>query len=133
MFPGSELPVLCFVCVDFALHSARSKHSRRQICKGIVWPQMVVVHTPFFKLFPRVLDAPKQVRVQALIPQPSVEAFDEPVIHRLAGAYEVKFHSVLIGPCVQSPAAKLRAILHGDGLRDAALLNKSSQAGCDLL
>jgi hypothetical protein len=54
-----------------------------------------------FQFLPRGLDPPKQVRVQALDPQPPIEAFDEPVSHWLAGAYEVKLHSVLISPGIQ--------------------------------
>ena len=67
----------------------------------------------------------EQLYIQAFIPEPSVEALDKAVLHRLAGPDEVQLHSMLIGPTVHDPAAKLRPIIHRDGFGIAALCRDS--------
>ena len=69
----------------------------------------VVVDPPFFDDLAGVVEVGKQVRVQTLIAQPSVEALDKPVPHRLAGRDVMPFL-----PCQHRVRGELAAVVADD-------------------
>lgn len=94
--------------------------------------ESVIVLAPRFKLLAGVSKIEEQVGVQAFVAQTAVEALDKAVLCRLARPDEIQLHARLMGPGIHCPAAKLRAVVHGDGLRHAADPGESLQAGDDL-
>ena len=56
-----------------------------QCAEAVVWSQVIVVVTPRFDGLARLGQGEENVLVEALVPQPAVERFDESVLHRLAG------------------------------------------------
>ncbi len=59
---------------------------------------MVIVVTPCCKQLAGVTQTVKQVFVQALVPQATVEAFHEAILHRLARCDVVPFHLPVLLP-----------------------------------
>lgn len=59
---------------------------------------MVVVVAPGGDQGPGMAQVGEQVLVEALVPQAAVEAFDEPVLHRLAGRDVVPLDPALLLP-----------------------------------
>lgn len=47
---------------------------------------VIVVYPPLFELITGVFDRTEQLDIQAFIPESSVEALDEAILQRLAGA-----------------------------------------------
>jgi hypothetical protein len=62
-----------------------------------VWPDLIVVSTPFLHFRPGIVKAHEPVRVQALCSELAIERFDEAVIRRFAKAGEVEDNAFLIG------------------------------------
>lgn len=58
----------------------------------------IVFFAPGFNLPPRMREFHKPVRVEALVPQPAVEAFHMPVLHRPAGLDVNQFDLPLRAP-----------------------------------
>ena len=52
--------------------------------------------------------------VQALVPEPAVEALDEAVLHRLAGGDEVPGHTAFPAPSEHGIGGKLCSIVRDD-------------------
>ncbi len=63
---------------------------------------------------------PKPVLVQTLILESSIEAFDKAVLSWLSRLYKLQFHTVSIGPLVQSLTGLLRPLIRSGSLRIAA-------------
>ena len=63
--------------------------------------QDVVVLPPFFDDLPSFRKTREEVRVQALVAEAPVEAFDETVVRQFAGADELQFDPVFMRPAVQ--------------------------------
>lgn len=80
----------------------------------------VVIFTPMLKFLSSMFQRKEDFRVQTFIAQLRVEALNESILQRLAWADKVQHHSVVIGPGVQDPAAKLRPVVHCDRLGQAA-------------
>ncbi len=61
----------------------------------------------------------KHVYVQALIPQPTVEALNISVLHRLAQPNEIQLNAGMIRPRVHCPTGELASSVHGDRQRNS--------------
>ena len=72
---------------------------------------MVVVVAPCRDQVAGVAQAGEQVLVQAFIPQTTVEALDEAVLHRFAGRDVVPFDLPVLLPCQDRIRGQLRAIV----------------------
>jgi len=75
-------------------------------------------------ILPPVLDDPfglgqraEGLGIEALIPQPTVEAFDMTVFHRLARPDELQFDSPSMRPAVKGLAGKLWPVVRADDCR----------------
>ena len=82
---------------------------------------LVEVRPPRLDLAPGVVQRQGPVRVQAFIAQPAIEAFNKGVVGGLSRPAKVQRDAVDIGPVVERPRDKFRAIVHPDlGGRSAA-------------
>lgn len=74
-------------------------------------PTLVVFASPSFDLRSCFVNRFKPVRVQAFVPQRSVEGFDEAVVRGLAGATEIDSDFVVICPQIEQTTGKLAAVV----------------------
>jgi hypothetical protein len=79
----------------------------RSVPQRAVRSFLVVISAPFLDFASRVVETGEPVSVQALIPQPSVEAFHVGVLHRFAWLNEFQSNPAFFAPSGQSTAAKL--------------------------
>lgn len=77
-------------------------------------------------------EAFEEVFVQAFIPQPAVEAFDEAVLHRLAGGDEVPGHAAFPAPSEHGVGGKLRPVIRDDHAGLASKLDELIQLARNL-
>ena len=70
------------------------------------------------------------MRVQALVPEPAIEGFNERIVCGLAGAGEVQRHLVHIGPLIERSGDKLWPIVHPDLGRCRAALERQALHHC---
>jgi len=82
----------------------------------------IVVDPPLFDALAGITVAAEQVLVEALVPQPSVEAFHEAVLHRLAGRDVMPFDLPLFLPCEHGVRGQFGAVVGDDHTRVAAPL-----------
>ena len=75
---------------------------------------LVKVRPPRLDLAPGVVQRQEPVRVKAFVAQSAIEAFNEGIVGRLSGPAEVQRDAVDIGPMVERPRDKFRAIVHPD-------------------
>ena len=75
-----------------------------------------VVSGPDGDLAPLLIEVEEQGLVGPLITHATVEALDEPVLHRLAGPGEVEDDALLIGPQIEIAADELRSLIDSDCL-----------------
>jgi len=85
-----------------------------------VRPVGVVVLSPSLDLFAGIVEIEKHLQIQALVPQPSIEAFDEPVLDRLAGTNEIELHAIRVCPVLHVPASELSAVIDSDRFGSAS-------------
>src|SRR5512138_802243 len=93
----------------------------RELCQGLVVqcavrPMLVVVPAPGCNQDTGLGQRRKPMVVQALIPEPPVEALNERVLGRLPGLDQLELNSMLASPLIQCPAGKLRSLVSPDGL-----------------
>ena len=72
---------------------------------------LVEVRPPRLDLAPGVVQRQEPVRVQAFIAQPAIEAFHEGIVGRLSRPAEVQRDTVDVGPVVERPRDKFRAVV----------------------
>lgn len=77
--------------------------------------QGIVVVTPGLKFFPNIIEAEKEVYIEAFVPEPTVEAFHEAILDGPPRPYKIELNACLVGPRIHSPAAKFSAIVDGYG------------------
>jgi len=77
-----------------------------------VKPALIGVAPPRLDQPPCLGQGGEPVDVEALVPERSIEAFDEAILLRLAGAREVHSDLVMICPEVHDLAGKFTAIAH---------------------
>src|SRR5690606_32852867 len=79
-----------------------------------VWPHLVVVLPPSLDDSPGILEIREPVHVEALVPEPPVEALNECVLDWFARPDEVDRHRRLVGPLVEGLAGELGAVVTDD-------------------
>lgn len=95
------------------------EHDRRLVADRTVRSDLVIVSTPILHFHPGVVKAHEPMRVQALGAELAVEAFDKPVVGRLAWPREVEHDVFLIRPQIEIPANEFTAVVDPNGLRIA--------------
>src|SRR6185436_16726251 len=75
---------------------------------------LVVIMPPRLDAPPRILDTDEVLRVEARVPKLVIEAFDKPVLHRLAGIDEVEPNTLAPRPRIHLSPAKLRSVVRDD-------------------
>lgn len=85
-------------------------------------PYGVVVMPPALDHAPGSCEALEPVPVQALVPQRTVEAFDERVLHRLAWLDVAELNAARTRPGIEDPAGELTTVVADINLRPAPLL-----------
>jgi hypothetical protein len=78
-----------------------------------VRPDLVVVFSPELDVLLRVGKVHKPVLIEALVPQPAVEALDVAVLRGLGGANEVQRNPVLERPSIERFRDELRPLRSG--------------------
>ena len=79
-----------------------------------MWPVEIVVDPPFFDDLPGMAVAAEQMLVQALVPQPAVEAFHEAVLHRFSGRNVMPFDVAVLLPGEHGIRGEFGAIVGDD-------------------
>src|ERR1017187_6094949 len=113
----------------FAFHIciASCEFFRCQVAQGAVRAHPVVIDSPVFDGFPRIVQSEKPVLVEAFLAELAMEAFDVTVLHRPSWCDEVQCDLVLIGPLVQSLRGELGAVINDNPYWHAAMLPESDQ------
>ena len=86
-----------------------------------LWPDLIVVSTPFLHFPPGVVKAHKPVRVQTFRSELAVEGFNEAIVRRRSSSAEVQEDAPLIGLEVEITADELRALIHPDRPKESDL------------
>ena len=76
---------------------------------------LVIEVPPRVDLAPSVVQRQKSMLIQALLPEPAVEAFNQGVVRRCAAAREVELDAVFISPSVHDFSRELTSIVDFDG------------------
>src|SRR6266567_5525436 len=84
---------------------------RGSIGEAAVRPSGLVVDAPRLNRALRIDQAHEPVLVEALVPEPAVEAFDVRVLDRLARIDEVEHDAMAVCPLIERLAAKLGAVV----------------------
>ena len=95
------------------------QRNRDFVPDGAMRALLVVVSTPSLQFFPGIVKAEEPMGVQTLGPQAPVEGLDEGVVSRFARPGEIQDDIVGIGPQIQIPGDKFRALINPDRLRIA--------------
>ena len=77
---------------------------------------LVVVSAPSGNQDTSLRQARKPMVVQALIPEPAVEALNERILCRFARLDQLELHAMLVGPLVQCLAGEFRPLVCPDHL-----------------
>ncbi len=78
----------------------RHEFARRLLLERTVRALLIVVFAPIFNNMFGVIERDKPVLLQALLPQPAVEALDKCIVRWLTRSAEFQLHSVAIRPLV---------------------------------
>jgi len=85
-----------------------------------VRPSDIVVDAPRFNRLLRIGQAHEPALVQALVPEPPVEALGERILNRLAGLNELKRDAARVCPLIECLAGELGTIVTDERRREAA-------------
>lgn len=91
----------------------------------------VVRSPPPLDVNPRVLEREEVVLVQALIPEPAVEAFDVGVLDRFPWLDEVQLDAVIRRPRIERDAPKLAAVVERQSRRPATRTDRRLKCSDD--
>jgi len=75
------------------------------------------VPPPSLDLAPSIFQGQEPIHVQALVAQPTVEAFDVRVLHWFARLDEFETYTAFVAPGSQGSASKLRSIVQNNRFR----------------
>ena len=92
-----------------------------------MWPRGVVVGDPVGNELAGMCQVAKQCLSQELVPHPTVEAFDEAVLHGLAGRDVVPFDLVLGAPLQDRVRGQFRPVVRDDHSGLAAAFDQRRQ------
>jgi hypothetical protein len=99
---------------------------RGQSTQTAVWPELVIVLAPGFDQIARFGKAKEKMFIEAFVAEFAVEAFDEGVLHRLAGLNVVP-GDPLGGPAQHRVAGQFGTVVADDGVGPAALVHHRFQ------
>jgi len=120
ILPSPEIRVFrLFRTRRAACLAAIQERYRRLISDRAIWPDLVIVSAPRLKLLPCIVQRQESMRVEAFLPEPSVEGLDERVIGGLTRPREVERDAFLISPEIKVARDELRALVNANGLRIA--------------
>src|SRR5690606_8172094 len=97
---------------------------RRAIAQSALWRLRVLLYAPLFGYPPRMRQALEPLLGQAFVTEPRVRALDIGVLDWLARAYERQLNHMMRPPGNQTIALNLRAVVHCDGGRKAAVVGE---------
>src|SRR6202522_517002 len=100
---------------------------RRPVVERAVRTLAVVLAPPACQGASYVIQRSEPACVQTLIAQPSVEAFDMPVLHRLAGLDVNQPDLPVLGPAQHAPRGELRTVVRAQVLRSPAFSDQPLQ------
>ena len=95
---------ICIACLQ-------PEFFRRPVVERAVRTFAVVLAPPACQGASYVIQRSEPACVEALVAQPSVEAFDMPVLHRLAGLDVHQSDLPVLGPTQHAPRSKLRTVV----------------------
>src|SRR5262249_10696497 len=93
------------------------KLAGRPSAKRTVFPSFVVLLFPRGHDPSRLFEVEEPVLIEALVPEPAIEAFYKAVLHRFSRLNELELDAVLVRPLVESMADELRPIVANDRVR----------------
>ncbi len=79
-----------------------------------MWPIHIVVLTPGFDLFLCIMQAGKDMLVEAFVPELSVETLDVGILGRLPWLNKVQFNPVFIGPGIHRLTDEFGPVVDGN-------------------
>lgn len=100
------------------LGEGRQELSGCLFAQGTVRPDMVVVLLPPFEGDASAVDRREPVKIQTIVAERTVEAFDECVLLRFAGLNEIELDVATVGPGIKGPAGELGAVVGDKRLVD---------------
>ncbi len=77
-------------------------------------PSLVVIPSPALDGHSGIGQAYEPALVQALVPEPTVEALSVRILHRFPGLDEVQCYAALVRPLIQDLAGELRTVVAHD-------------------
>ena len=83
-------------------------------------PMLVVLAPPFSNELAYLLQASKQVKIEQLVSQAAVKAFNEGILVRLTGLDIVDKHPIGLAPFDQNAAEELRSIIDPEQVRQSS-------------
>jgi hypothetical protein len=92
-----------------------------------VWSDHVIILPPLLQFSPGLPHRGEQPLVEAFIPEPTIEAFDERILRRLSGCVVMPFDVALLRPAQDLHAGEFRPIVADDHMRLAALADQGCQ------
>src|SRR6056297_17550 len=94
---------------------------------------LIVMPTPGRDDASRLVQACEPVLVETLISKLAVKTLNVGILRRLSSLYQKGRHATLIGPLIESPGGKLRALVSTDRLRMATELSDTIQKLCHII
>ena len=111
---------ICIACLQ-------PERLRRPVVERAVRTLVVVLAPPACQGAPYVIQRLEPACVEALVAQPSVEGFDMPVLHRLAGPDVYQPDLPVLHPAEHAPRGELRAVVRAQVLgRPRSSISRSS-------
>lgn len=92
-----------------------------------MWARPGVVLLPVGELLADILQIREHLDIQAFIPQPTIEAFDQPIINGLARSDELELNVMPVGPSLHGPTRELTAVVHRDRSGHPAVMDNRLQ------
>src|SRR5208337_1444411 len=100
---------------------------RRSVVERAMRPLAVVLLPPACQGTPYIIQRAEPVRVEALVAQPSVEAFHMTILHRPSRLDVHQPNLPVLCPAQHAPRGELRAVVRAHVLRPATLLDQPLQ------
>src|SRR5450631_3880234 len=116
-----------FVAFHICIACLQPELLRRPVVERTMRTLAVVLAPPACQSASYVIQRSEPACVEALVAQPSVEAFDVPVLHRLAGLDMYQPDLPVLRPAQHAPRGELRAVVRAQVLRSAAFSDQPLQ------
>jgi hypothetical protein len=100
------------------------KFFRSSVRKCAMRTRFIIIASPTFQFLSCVRQTGEHLSIEALVPQPSVEAFHVAVLDGTAGLDKVQFHSHLMCPDIHRLTRELTTVIGRDGFWYATKSNQ---------